>query len=450
MNRIGIIAVCLALTVAGTALWAGGGSDAGDKGITLTYVYWGSPAEDAAVKAALAGFEAAHPGITVEPMYLPGDLDGSTYNAKMKALAASGTLPDVGYFRPEEFFNYASKGFFLPLDDLIARDDMDESYLSQTWLSVGDSTYGAYTAAECQVMWYNKDVLRNAGVPLPPTEFDKAWSWDEFTKYLKQITVDENGKHPGQAGFNPEGIKTYGVVYDLWNAMYYPSLWSNGGSVYSDDGTKIVIDSPRSVEVFQKLADLINKDHTMPYMGGGSGLPSPSVMLANEQLGFWVTGQWTLLELGGMKDLPLGVAALPIFKKPAQIYLSGLNVVFAESKHPDEAWELQKWMMNPAETLDLYTSGLWMPTKKSFYSDPADLAKWIENDVHPDGFKEAVLDSMSVAVTEPIKVKNTNQIWGDYLNAAIESIWIGSKSAEEALTEAAAKVRASGLLQGTF
>jgi multiple sugar transport system substrate-binding protein len=107
-------------------------------------------------------------------------------------------------------------------------------------------------------------------------------------------------------------------------------------------------------------------------------------------------------------------------------------------------------MMNPTKTLDLYTSGLWMPTKASFYSDPADLAKWVDNDVHPQGFKEAVLDSMKVAQPEPIMIKNINQIWGDYLNPAIESIWIGRATAEKALTEAAKQVRASGLLQGVY
>jgi multiple sugar transport system substrate-binding protein len=418
--------------------------------VKLTYVYWGSTAEDDAIRHALADFEAANPGITVEPMYLPGDLDGSTYNAKIKSMAASGTLPDLGYFRPEEFANYAIKDFFLNLDSLIKRDGMDKAYLPQTWKKVGGTTYGAYTAAECQVMWYNKDVLKAAGVPLPPASYEDAWTWDEFVGYLKKITTDNKGKHPGDAGFNHANTQIYGVVYDLWSAMYYPTLWSNGGGVISEDGTEIIIDSPESIEAFQRLGDLINKHHVMPYMGGGSGLPSPSVMLANKQLGFWVTGQWTLLELGGMEDLPLGVAGLPIQKKPTQLYLSGINVVFAATKHPEEAWLLQKWMMDPSKTLDLYTSGLWMPTKESYYTDPTDLARWTDNPVHPEGYKEAILDSMKIAIPEPIFIKNINQIWGDYLNAAIEKIWTGQATAEDALKEAAEQVRASGLLQGTY
>jgi multiple sugar transport system substrate-binding protein len=444
-----VLGLILMLGVCALVL-AGANPETQAGGAKITYVYWGSTAEDAAIRSALKDFQAANPEISVEPMYLPGDLDGSTYNAKMKAMAASDTLPDVGYFRPEEFANYASKDFFLDLTSLVERDDMKKSYLPQTWLSVGGKLFGAYTAAECQVMWYNRSMLQEAGIAQPPVKYDKGWSWEQFTANLKKLTVDNSGRHGGEAGFNANNVQRYGVVYDLWSAMYYPTLWSNGGGVISDDGKRIILDSPESVDAFQKLADLINRDHVMPYMGGGSGLPSPSVMLTNKQLGFWVTGQWTLLELGGIEELPLGVAALPIQKKPAQLYVSGVNVVFKSSKYPEEAWELQKWMMNPTKTLDLYTSGLWMPTKESFYSDPADLARWLDNDVHPQGFKEAVLDSMKVAIPEPIMIKNINQIWGDYLNAAMESIWIGQATAKKALTEAAERVRASGLLQGTY
>ena len=153
-NRV-VLFISILILIGTGVCFANAQKEASADQVKLTYIYWGSPAEDAAVKQALAGFEAANPTIKVVPMYLPGDLDGSTYNAKMKALAVSNTLPDVGYFRPEEFGNYAEKGFFLKLDDLIARDGMQDSYLPQTWLKIKGDTYGAYSAAECQVMWYN-------------------------------------------------------------------------------------------------------------------------------------------------------------------------------------------------------------------------------------------------------------------------------------------------------
>ena len=271
------------------------------KKVNLTYCFWGSPAEDKVVKAAFKGFEAANPGITVTPMYIPGDITGAEYAAKIKALAQAGELPDLGYFRPEHFGSWATNGLFLDMTPYVERDKMEKSFLPHVLLKVKNKIYGSYTAAECQVLFYNKNVLQQAGVPLPPTDYRKGWSWDQFVEYCKKITVDRNGKHPGEAGFDPTKITRYGVSYQLWSAMLLPSLWSNNADFVSEDGKTFLMDRPEAVEVIQKIADLINKEqvfaYTNPASTSGAGLPAPPVMLANGQLGFYVTGQWELLDL---------------------------------------------------------------------------------------------------------------------------------------------------------
>ena len=70
-------------------------------------------------------------------------------------------------------------------------------------------------------------------------------------------------------------------------------------------------------------------------------------------------------------------------KKPAQVLVSGINVIFKQTKHPEESWKLQKWMMSPERTIDLYSRGLWMPSKASWYTDKADLAKWVSTSGAP-------------------------------------------------------------------
>jgi multiple sugar transport system substrate-binding protein len=422
--------------------------------VKLTFCYWGSPAEDKALKQAFKDFEAANPGITVEPMYIPGDISGTEYAAKMKALAQAGQLPDLGYYRPNQFGNGVNAGLFLDLTPYVKKDKMEKAVLPNVWQYSKGKIYGEYTACECQVMFYNKDVLQKAGVPLPPNDYRQGWSWVQFIDYCKKITVDKNGKHPGDEGFDPNKIVCYGMTMQLWDAMLLPPLWSNGGDYISADGKQFLLSKPQSVEVIQKIADAINKDHvfayTNPSSSAMSGLPAPPVMLSNGQLGFYITGQWELLDLAQMK-FPLGVGALPIWKKPAQMYVSGVNVVFKSTKHPKEAWELNKWMMNPDKTLNLYTSGLWMPTKASWYSDPADMKKWLDNPVHPAGFKEAVMDSMQISRPHmEVKVKNLGEIWGQAVGAELDKVWLGQKSAAEAIKAAEAKVKQLKLLQGVY
>ena len=136
--------------------------------VKLTYVYWGSPNEDLALKDAFKSFEAANPGITVEPMYIQGDISGTEYAAKLRAMAQTDTLPDLGYFRPDQFGEFAAANYMLDLTPMVQKEGLAKDYLPQVWLKVKDRIYGAYSAAECQMMFYNKDVLQKAGVPLPP------------------------------------------------------------------------------------------------------------------------------------------------------------------------------------------------------------------------------------------------------------------------------------------
>jgi multiple sugar transport system substrate-binding protein len=416
--------------------------------VKISYIYWGSPAEDVAVQKALTDFGAANPGITAEPMYLAVTGTGTEYNAKMKAMAASDTLPDLGYFRPEEFDNYAKNGFFLDLTDLAKRDGMIKDYLPTTWLSNGGKIYGAYTAAECQVLYYNKNVLLDAGVPLPPNDYTKGWTWSQFVTNLKKITVDRNGKHPGDSGFDVKKVLQWGIRYELWTFMLYPTIWGNGGGFFSADGKQCLLDKPETIEAVQKLADLMNKDRVMPPTSSTTSMAAAQTQLLTGQLGFYVGGQWELLDFG-KKSFPYGVGALPILKKPAQVYLSGANVIFSSTKHPEEAWKLQKWMMTPDATLGLYSEGLWMPTKSSWYTNPTDLAKWINNAVHPEGFKGAVVDSMKVAQLEP-RLFNNAELITTYVTPALDSVWTGQATAKDALTKAADQIRKSGLLQGAY
>ncbi|HTP58064.1 MAG TPA: sugar ABC transporter substrate-binding protein [Spirochaetia bacterium] len=420
----------------------------------LTFVYWGSVNEDTAMKEAFKAFEAANPGITVEPMYIQGDISGTEYAAKLRAMAQTNTLPDLGYFRPDQFGEFAAAGYMMDLTDLVQKEGLTKDYLPQVWLKVKDRIFGAYTAAECQVMFYNKDVLKKAGVPVPPSDYRKAWTWDQFVKYCIQVTTDANGKHPGDAGFDANRITTYGVSYQLWHAMLTPPLWSGGGGIVSADGRKVLIDSPESVDVIQKIADLINKQKVMPYTNPSStsqaGLPTPPVMLANGQLAFYITGQWELLDIAKM-NFPMGIGALPIIKKPAQMYISGASVIFKSTKFPKEAWLLHKWMMTPDKTLNLYTSGLWMPTKASWYNDAADLKKWTDNAVHPAEFKSAVLDSMKIAEPIPeVRVKNYTQIINECVNPQLDKVWLGEISAKDALKKAGDLIRQQNLMQGTW
>lgn len=418
--------------------------------VKLTFMFWGSPAEDQAIRKALKDFEAANPGITVTPLF--ATYSGPEYDAKMKAMSESDTLPDVGYFGGN-FYDYASNDFFLDMTPYIEKENLKKDYLPQTWLTYKNKIYGTYTAAECQVVYYNRDVLKAAGVAEPPTDPAKAWTYDQYVAAWTKLTVDKNGKHPDDPAFDPKHVVRFGVQHEVWDQMLFPAIWSNGGDLFRADGKEVLIDSPATIDTIQKLADLRNKYRVMAAPGltqyNSTAKADPKVLLQTGQLAFYVSGQWELLDFAGM-PFPLGVGALPIYKKPAQVYVSGINVIFKKTKNPDAAWKLQKWLMTPDKTIDLYAKGLWMPTKASWYTDKNDLAKWVDNAAHPAGFREAVLGSMPLSRVAPSNIKNYGQMMTEIINPEMDLIWNGKETAADGLKKAADKVRKSGLLVGLW
>jgi multiple sugar transport system substrate-binding protein len=234
--------------------------------------------------------------------------------------------------------------------------------------------------------------------------------------------------------------------------MLFPYIWGNDGELFSENGKDILIDRPEVIEIIRKLADLRNKYMVMSSPGltayNSPVKDDPKTLLKEGKIAFYVSGTWELLDFNNM-GFPLGIGALPIHKHASQVYISGINVIFSGTKHPDAAWKLQRWLMDTGKNLSFYEDGLWMPTEKAYYEEPL-LSRWTTGSAHPEGFVNAVVQSMTIAKFYDFRQKNEDQIWSQYLNPSLDRIWKGLDNADNGLKSTAEKVRKSGLLKGVW
>lgn len=407
-----------------------------DEEITLKFTYWGSPDEKTAIESACAAFSELHPNIVVEAVQIPN----ADYNAKLTAMATSNDSPDAGYMTADLGETWSKEGKFVNIfEKLDADPDMSkDDYLDYIWFNVSpDNAWGIATAGECFGLYYNKDALSAAGVDSLPTTAETALSWDAFVELAQKCTLDSDGRNALDSGFDPENIVQYGVMFETWNDPISNFIFSNGGSWTSEDGSELTVNSPESAEAIQRLADLINVYHVAPNPVAAKSLPGMSVALQNSLTAMAIGGQWINLDLGNAA-VNYDIGVLPAMKKSVTIGLSGASVVFKDSKHPDEAWELFKFMSNPAGAIDLYKGGLWMPILKAWYEDPALLAQWVDANpaAHPAGFKEAMVDQL-LKNGEPsatFYLKNQAKLI-PIVTAAWDEVWLGNKTAAEALSD---------------
>jgi len=391
----------------------------------------------------VTAFETANPDIEVETIHIPYE----EYSARISAMILEGNPPDVGYCAGLQAPLWAQEGKLMDLTSLVESDPLLSSALPETrYYYAPGKIAGLNTAVEATLLFYNRALFDQAGVPYPPSDPQQAWTWDEFVEAAKKLTVDGKGKHPGEAGFDTREIRTYGAAFDKsyegWT--FYPFIFSNGGQVVNEDGTRLLLDSPEAAQAMQNLADLMWVHHVTPTPQQDQNLPGYVTMLQTGNLAMHISGQWSLADYASLKDLSFGVAVLPRLQKPATVILGSPTVIFAGTKNKDAAIRFYKFHNNP-EAVDLFARGLWMPLQEAYYTQPDKMKYWLDNTAHPASMQAAFTDYI-LSYSKPLPsyyLKNYAQVLDQALRPAIDRIWNDEASAEEALKEA---VEAAGPL----
>ncbi len=407
--------------------------------VTLKFTYWGSPIEKDAVVKTMANFQKKYPYITVDAQHIPAD-----YETKITTMVAGNTAPDIAYLGEGLAFPWAEEGKIYNILEFLDKDTelKKESFLSNIWYDwAPGKSIGTNTAVEAFAIFYNKELTEKAGVTVPITA-DTAWTWEQFVEAAQKLTIDGNGKNALDSAFDSKNIKQYGVQFGTWWAGWLWAVYSNGGDYLNADGTEFTLTKPEAVEAIQKMSDLINKYHVCPSPIQSKALPAPTVSLQSKQVAMSIDGQWCLLDLGAA-DFKFGVGVLPKLKTSITLVLGSPTVIFKSTKYPEEAWLLYKWLANPESSIDLQAGGLWMPLLKDWYTKPELISKWAENNAaHPDGYKDAIMkQTMTNGVPGPsYTIKNFAKI-DAIVGAALEQVWLGEKTAKEALDGIADKVK---------
>jgi multiple sugar transport system substrate-binding protein len=410
--------------------------------ITLRMTVWGAPEEVAAYKVAIAKFEAKYSNIKVDLQHIAAD-----YDTKLTTMVAGNDVPDIAQMESGSIaFPLAEQGKFYNLQEFLASDpeiNSDSLVPNITYSLEPGNIIGFGPGPETFGLFYNEDIFKDAGLTPPPSKASEAWTWDEFVEVAKKLTIDTKGRNAADAGFDPKNIKQYGVNVPTWWGSYSNFIFSNGGDFVSEDGKSFALNQSAAVEALQKVADLINVQHVAPSPVQAKNIPATNVALQTKKVAMAIDGQWTTAGLAKSK-VHFNVGVLPTMKAPMTTVVSGMFSMFKSTKHPKEAWELMKALLDPEASIDLITAGTWMPSYKDWYTDPAMLAKWTENlDSRPSGYKDAMIDVLlnNSHQTPTGYVKNFNKIM-DIVNPALDKVWLGQQTAQEAMDSIAVKAQA--------
>lgn len=303
----------------------GSSGDSG-KAVELSLWYW-DEGQTESLKEMTANFTAKYPNITISLTQIGWD----DYWTKLQAALPTGSGPDIMWMHVIASTTYAEAGLLMPLNDLIERDNVDLSNLSQNLFEpyvINGETYGLPKDFDTIGLWYNKAMFDAAGVEYP----NENWTWDDYLEAAKKLTIVENGKTVQYGTIAEPDLQT--EIFDL--------ILQNGGQIFSEDGTKVTLNTPEVKEALQFELDLMYKYEVSPTMGDRAGTDSASLFAAG-QAAMMMNGCWRAAQFYEGLGEDLGVAPLPSNKQRACIANGLAWSGSAKSEHQDEVWEFLKY-----------------------------------------------------------------------------------------------------------
>jgi ABC-type glycerol-3-phosphate transport system substrate-binding protein len=284
---------------------------------------------------------------------------------KLQTMAAAGTPPDAAiHFDHAQVSRLASTGGVLEaLDQYLAKDaTLNTKNLQpevQAQYRFAKKTYGIAHGIALETLFFNEDLLRAAGVPPPPQDWnDNSWTGQALLEKALRLTTRASDGSLTVAGFAIQGSN--------WDGATGALVASNGGAFLDDleAPTKCLLEQKPCLDVLQFLADLNLKHRVSPL----------AVDLSGQTLVQWFTQGKLALFLGQAYQINSirqsakfgwDVAAVPAFAKQA-VYLGGSgNTLLAGGKAKDAAWELVKYMTGEAYQKAQYETGGDAPSLSS-------------------------------------------------------------------------------------
>ncbi|MBA4096951.1 MAG: ABC transporter substrate-binding protein [Rhodospirillum sp.] len=409
----------IAATAVSAVLALGIASSAAHAETTLNALFMAQAAySEQNVRDMTADFMKANPDIKVNLEFVP--YEGLRDKTLLSQGAGGGY--DVVLFDVIWPAEYATNNVLIDVSDRITAD-MKSDIMPGAWTTVdyNGKAYGMPWILDTKYLFYNTDMLKEAGIAAPPK------TWDELLAQAKTI--------------KDKGIVEFPIVWSWAQAEavicdYTMLLASYGGNFLTDDG-KPAFQSGGGVEALKYMVKSLDDGVTNP---------NSKEYLEEDVRRVFSSGQaafalnWTYMfnlandpkesKVAGKVGVVPGPGIAGKLDASAVNGSMGLGIT-AASKHPDEAWKYIL-AMTSQETQDKYAQ-LSLPIWSAWYDSP----------VVASG-QESLIASAKVglAAMYPRPTTPKYQELSTAIQQAIQSALLKSAEPEAALKDAAA---ASGL-----
>lgn len=304
-------------------------------------------------------FEKEHPKVDVQ--LAPLVVSEGDYFAKIALMLKSpNTAPDIVTEDTFMVNSDASAGYLQPLDDKIKNWSDWSNYndsVKKGVIAQDGKIYGVPYNTDSRGLWYNKDLFKKAGLPVP-------WepkSWDDILQAARTIKeklpdVTPLWMNSGKATGEATSMQTFEML-----------LYGTETPLYDNDSKKWIVKSEGLTDTFNFI-HTVYKEKLGPnlsqVLNGSGGAVAYQQLMPKGKLaigldGFWQTGNWGETGAAPWPEAfdKLGFAAMPTEhgQAPGTTSMSGgwaLSIP-KNSHHKDLAWEFIEFASSKEHNLAL-------------------------------------------------------------------------------------------------
>jgi multiple sugar transport system substrate-binding protein len=351
----------------------------GDAAVTLN-VWGGYPELDPVYKKAGDAYKALHPN--VDFTVFSTDLRG--FEQKLTTALPSNTAGDV-IIRTSNFLSrFIDQGLIAPVpDDLlgfVTKDHFSDTVLSDS--TYNDKIVGVPVFSSGTALYYNTDMLSEAGLSGPPTSMDQIW---EYAKKLAKTDASGNVTRSGLSlRLSGQGS---GVAEKFWILL----LQYGHGIVKETSPGKYAADynGPEGAKLLQIYVDALRDKID------SQNIEHDAKAFETKATAMFAREPWVVADIAtNAPDLVghYGSISLPVAD------LGSSETMFVPTSAPNAAcsWDFIKFMTEQDQQLSIPPISGWLPGRNDL-----DLTAFLAANPGYEGFLKKP-SGMTVSVTPPI------------------------------------------------
>lgn len=298
-------------------------------------------------------FESENPGIKIKLAPILAS-EGDYFSKVVLQMKSEDTAPDIVAEDTSIIKSDAQAGYLEKLDSKVNAwsdwNNITES-LKEGVKGEDGSFYGIPATTDTRGLWYNKDLFKKAGLPVP-------WepkNWEDVlnaARTIKSKLPDVTPMHMTVGKASGEGVTMQTLEMLLYGTQ---------DQLYDFDTKKWIVNSPGLLDSFKFINQVFNVDKTGPSLqialSGQAGSMAFEQLLPKDKMAIGLDGSWAGSAWFPTGPSPIenvtdkmGFVAMPTQngQDPGATTMSGgwAWSIPAKAKDKDDAWKFLQFIMN--------------------------------------------------------------------------------------------------------